>query len=278
MQTLGVLEISRIGREVHPDKQLHSTTIAMIRSLLEPYAVAMEPAPLDAVYNWLPQVFPVELAAYARSTADTEQNRLITTSLTVPSQLDLEHIAKNAIIEYFVAELLELGGNEASNKGSNIIIPWDVLKAIVKDLEFRTLFQYPENTTTLSVSAIINGQQVTYPMSRDLAAGIFLVSNAFNVNFQMTMFGLELSSDMFPPVDEETAANFIFNVDVTINTYGFDTPEFMQGIVTGTDWINLQNQSMVNQSIVNHHLFWSNLVQLTVVEGDEEVHETQLTF
>lgn len=258
--------------QVHPDKEIHASAIAYIQALLTPYAEAMNAATNTAqIRDWLTQALPNELAAHARSTmikANTEAgwkfveapDRRYNDPAFEAKAIDTYKseevvVAKNAVIEYLVAELLEISGYKADKGGYGIINPWHVLAAITGDDEFRTLFGYTENMQTLPVQVTYQNKTFNIELTMEQALGILLFSFASNIDFHMMIWNTPLQA-IGVPLEEQIFfldPNIAAAADVhekyavrPINAardFGFNTPEFMQGFATGAMWAGVDHHN-----------------------------------
>lgn len=293
MDALTVSDISNTFGQVRPNLNPHATTIAYVRSLLAPYAEVIEQATsIEGIEQWLPQALPTILSEHAAS----ELSRAVTKATImiirdgntiiddegnpVTDEIirgDILNVAKNAVIEYLVAELAEISGRVAQQEGDyHIILPWDVLKAIGNDPEFSTLLGITPQHNTLPVTVTIGGKDITYNMSVELAMGILVFEDASNnINFQLSMFGIRLFLGSFIDRDDIESFRYIgqhvqpdtfYTVNVNEITYRFKTPEFMQGVATGASWIG-----------VDHHKYWNDLFSYNTNSDGQHVI-TRITF
>lgn len=258
MQALSSEAIIIVYSQVHPDLHPHASTVAYIQTLLSPYATAVEGAvTVESITQWIPQVLPTILSEHAAAEMEREIRKSGAANRNIPEILVL---AKQAFIEYLVAELAELSGNVAQEEGDGyIILPWDVLKAIRDDPEFSVVFKITPQDTTLPVTVTLKGVNTNRNMSVELAMGILLFANTIRlVNYELSMFGIRLSYYELLDPDDLRSLRYItdnfnrlkrpFTVDIGNVIYGFMTPEFMQGIVTGANWVG-----------VDHHPYWKDL-------------------
>lgn len=188
MNALLTDKIITVGQQVHPDHSVHPTTVSYIQTLLTPYAEAIEPAALEGVVQWIPLAFPGELAKHAMSEMIKLRLRTATEFGKPDTDPEVETVAKTAVIEYIVAELLELAGNVADDRTSSIILPWDVQRAISSDAEVSEMFGITEANTTLPVTVTVGQRQFTHMLGLEFTAGILLFSIATGHDFNITVF------------------------------------------------------------------------------------------
>lgn len=303
MNALTPAAIIETFRQVHPDMNLHPTSVGYIQTLLEPYAKVIEPADIAGVTAWIPQAFPGELGQHAltemgkattKKIAEINEAHAIAKGVepleeekandTVPEVIST---AKTALIEYFVAEIIEIAGNAAREQREYTILPWDVQLAIGKDEELSKVFGITKEMKQLPVDVVVGAQKFTHQLTLEVTMGLLLFSDPSvgKHDFKITMFGVPFTTDyIVPPAEtgQEPADQHIyrleesrfghgaereqpFSVVVGKETYGFTSPDFMQGIATGAQWAG-----------VDHHQYWKQLQQHTY-QGDQVVN-TAIAF
>ena len=261
MEVLSTVQLRYIGSKVHPGKIYHVTTIAFTQTLLMPYAQVIEGATtVKSIIDWVRLALPEELAKHAVSELNKaswmvwikDEYRDLPEGQEIP---DAVTAAKNAVIEYLVAEIYELAGNSAYDRKDTYILPWDVQKAIGLDEELRVMCGINYKDRHLPVTVSVGPQQFTHMMTQDLLCGLLLFSSVAKHDFHITMYGAPFLVDYI--VDPDNSYLFenddiiaIFSVMVDGHTYHFETPDFMQGIATGATWLN-----------IDHHQYWSTLIQ-----------------
>lgn len=276
MNVLTVDNIKRIGSQVQPDYDVHPTTIAYVQQLLKPYAAALEPAGLDGIKQWIPLAFPAEVAKHAEEAltkaVDTKTAEF-TGDLTPEMQLALDVVAKETVIDYLVADLLEMAGKATREKGDHTMLPWDLKRGIAGDKELSTLFGITPEMKQLPVTVIVGAQKFTHELTEELAMGLLLFSDASvgKTDFNITMFDVPFTTEYIVAPEtrfqtEDGAYKKDFSVIVGGKSYGFNTPDFMQGFATGAKWAN-----------VDHRAYWKDLTQYKYGDN-EEVTETKIAF
>lgn len=281
MNALTTDKIIFIGTQVHPHCYIHPTSIAYIQSLLIPFVEVIDPAPLEGVLQWIPLAFPGELAEHA--TSELLKARLNTIKELEKLEEDpaVQTAAKDAIIQYIVERLIELGGNKARDVNDNIIIPWDIQRGISNDMELSEMFHIPEDTKILPVTVTVGQQQFTHMLTDEFTVGllVFSLPNVGNNNFNITLFGTPFNTDYLTHGDrrnrftdrfadygdDEVPTNYSVNIDGV--SYFFNITDFMQGFATGALWIGVDN-----------HKYWSNLLEYTTVLEFGERFSTPITF
>lgn len=243
-----------VSSQVHPDNVLHPTSIAYVQSLLGPYAEAIETATTtDAISQWVPLAYQGELAKHATS----EMGKAI---LKNPEN-DVA-VAKIAVIEYLVAEILELAGNLTRDQQDETVVPWDIQRAIGNDEELSRMFGIASTDTKLPVIITVGPQHFNHNLSFGFVAGLLLYSHpeVGNHDFRITVFGVPFSSTYMIPTDPDRSPRFYYNENgdegknreymfkVGNRQFAFDTLEFLHGFIAGPYWDN-----------VDHHKFWHDL-------------------
>lgn len=274
MNALLADKIITVGQQVHPDQYVHAATVSYIQTLLVPYGEAIDPAAIEGVMQWIPLAFPGELAKHAMSEMIKIRLRIATELGKPDTDPEVEIEAKTAVIEYIVAELLELAGNVSRDRSADIILPWDVQKAVSSDEELSRMFGINEANKTLPVTVTVSQRQFTHMLNLEFTTGILLFSLATKSHFNITLFGSPLATDLV--TDEEDYNNgFVcdedintdYSVEVAGTRYCFNAPDFMQGFATGALWTN-----------VDHHLYWKNLVSYKINLETQERVGTPITF
>jgi hypothetical protein len=279
-------EIIRIiGSQVHPGLNYHSTSLAYIRALVQSYIEVLDPAPADQILQWIPMAFSGILA----TNVAIEFNKAVI-KYSFPDEAPeitgftkIQGIeGKNAIIEYIIAEIMELSGTIARGSQDTTVLPWDIQKAIATDPELSLVFGITLDQKTLPITVTIGPQQFTHMLSMDFTIGLLLFSDPTigNHDFHIMMFDVPFTSTYLFPDPSELGANdnetpesryrnteFVHNFSVSIGYiyYGFDTPDFMQGFATGAMWAN-----------VDHHLYWKDLTQY--VDDEDNIIPMLITF
>lgn len=266
MNVLTPENIEAIGNQVHPDSKVHPTSAAYIKFLVEPYAKAIETATVDGIQQWLPLAFPGEMAKHARTAAD----KMLTVGPPLkPEKFD--EVYRSSVIDYLVAEILELAGNNSKDERDPTILPWDVQKGIGNDDELSQMFGIAKDQNQLPVEVEIGTQTFTHQLTLEFVAGLLLSGEAVpDLVLAVSVFGVPFNASYIVPNgkegEEENYNRFSERRDEKQYTvlsvggeYGFDTPDFMQGFATVAMWDN-----------VDHRKYWSDLAKITrTAEGDE---------
>ena len=280
MNVLTTDNIITVLQQVHPDTHIHPTSIAYIRTLLRPYAEVVDPAPIEGVIQWIPLAFPGELAKHALS--ELLRVRILNVRTLQKPETDpaVETAAKDSIIDYIVAELLELAGNYARDK-NDMILPWDIQLVISRDEELSAMFHINIGDTTLSVTVTVGAKQFTHVLGLEFTIGLLLFSlpTVGNHDFKIMMFDTAFTEyylvgdEDYVIAEDEHSHRFLnrnnelikHSVIVNDTRYWFNDTDFMQGFATGALWTG-----------VDHHAYWRDLTQHD--NGVDEDVQTKITF
>jgi hypothetical protein len=283
---------------------IHPTSVAYLQTLLEPYAKTIEPADLGGITQWIPQAFPGELGTHALAEMNKAKDKKIDELVdaheaakgvppldeekaneTVPEVIAA---AKTALIDYLVAEILELAGNAAREQHEYTILPWDVQRAIGTDGDFTKMFGFTKEMKQLPVEVVVGAQKFTHQLTLETTMGLLLFSDPAvgKHDFKVAMFGVPFTTEYIVPpaaTGQEPADQHVYKFDesrfyydpagskqsfsVTVGkeTYGFTSSDFMQGLATGAKWAG-----------ADHHQYWKSLQQ-HAYQG-EQVTDTALAF
>ena len=254
MNALTYTAMRKLTQMIHPDTALDDTTLAYLRSLLTPYASAIEPATSEeSVLNWIDAAFFGELAKHGRAEAQKALAKQ-------EDDDDATRLAavKTATVEYLLAEMIELAGNRARDYRSGQILPWDVRYTIFHDEELSRMF--PGNEFTLPVQVTVSGQTFTHELSADFVAGLFAFYRADgSMPPVTTLFGEQLRStfdlDYVDPEDGEVVPDGRYADDNDYNSYSinvgdelytFNTLDYIRGLSTAAQWLNKDVHSLAS--------------------------------
>ena len=268
MNFLTTEEILELTTDLYPEYIIHPTSVAYIRSLLTPYAEAIENATAEEIMLWVPLAIPgkegVDILKEFRERLD---------EMAMMDGVDEADIAKGAIMRSLIKKLL--GPHVADGGPDYTILPWDIQFTIACYPDLCTMFGIKDDDHQLPVTVAIGPNKFAHMLTQEFTVGLLLFSDPTigNRDFNITLFGEKFTSDYIVPLPlNETAEKevpFIYRGDkdvsrfaliednsdiysVTMNnkSYKFHTPDFMHGFSTGALW-----------SGVDHHKYWNNLIE-----------------
>lgn len=252
MNTLETEFIETVASQVHPDVSFSIPTIIYIQSLLLPYAQAIDQATsVEAIKQWIPEVFPGELSKHALAEIDKVVRKLFN-NFTDSSEAITA--AKTAALEYIIAEIIEISGNRARRDLGDIFgTPWDVQTAILADDDLNKMFAIHDNK--LPITAVVNGQVVNHELSEEFVTGLTAFEKTSLGDFDIRVFGqpallpgYRRYSGYWAQEDGKVYKYHFTTSDDTV--YYFNTPEFIQGFLTGAQWTG-----------VDHRNYWTKFGQ-----------------
>ena len=173
-------------RQVHPDTQIDANGLTRLRTIAEAIATSQQNVGID---QWV-QLLPGELQLHAISEANKVQ----------PSNKHAQ------VLEYLIAEILDLAGNRARDRRKVTITEYDILAAISYDEELREFLRnylplFPYRVTSNFQNLVIPKNGITYlgRTSEEFKSGLYnvliclvnyygqKVDNLSLMNFQTTV-------------------------------------------------------------------------------------------
>ncbi len=239
----------------YQDIQLHPSVIAYIQSLLEP--IANRVAITDPIF-WIQQVFPQNMEDALRAEI-REVN-----SHNYPED-KRQRVVRKAVMDRIIYDLVSAGYYNMLLNRNVVMNPWNILNGILGNFDLIKLFGYTSDMDKLPMTISLNGTFYEFDMNMEQALGLLLFGVTSGFNFQIYVFGQILTPELTQNYQPELKY-MKFNVDVGNQSYGFNTPEYMQGFQTGAKWFG-----------VDHHRYWSNLRQITR-NNTGGYTETPITF
>ena len=287
MNAIATEKIVTIGTLLFPLKVLHSTTIAYIQVLMRPYAEIIDNTfNIGALKDWISRNFLLQTTIVMHDKIHDTINRIAAEDGAVNP---LNHV-KTMIIEYILSKIILSAGEHVSSFPTDeTILPWDVQYGIGHDGDFTLPFGITEEVNTLPVTVTIGDQQFQHMLSLEFTCGLLLFLVGKPDKYQITMFGVPFTTNYFGeavdplsefedvPVNfEDTRFNFeddgeydgveSYTVKIGSLNITFDSPDFMQGFITGAMWGG-----------IDPHAYWSNLMTHTWNDHGDPVN-TPLTF
>lgn len=244
MQVLTNEFLGHIVVEIGGWAQYYDFTLGYLRSLLTPYAQALEPvADLASLEAWIPQALPGELAKHAV----TEMNKALAKMPAEAIESEKARSAAAAVIEYLAAEVIELADSYAREHHENwVVLPWDIQAAVSADAELSQLLGV---TTPGKLPVTVTfGSEFTHELSQDFWAGLMLYQSPSYANktFKVSMFGAEVPTDILAGLDNSVTrydcVNDLWSLHRLVltddSTLQFDSLDFLQGITTAASWLS----------------------------------------
>ena len=278
--------VQYVNSGVNPGFTCHPTTIAYILSLLLFFIQGLkQKTTIKGIDDWINKNLTPELRKSARSESIKALiNKLNERGITIKNapnvikdiikivdklnpQLkdDILRTAREAIIEYLIAEILDQSGQHARDVGDTVILPWDVKAPIGCDTELSQLFGIEclkRFQTLLPVTIVIGDQTYDYELTEEFTCGLLLFSAIMGENsiYNVSMFGVFFTSDYILSKNRFTEGSEIYTVEIADRTYTFNTTDFMRGFSTGALWTG-----------VDHHNYWKNLKSYANREEGEDI-------
>ena len=198
---------------------IHPLTVVYINHLLQPYVEALSQADsVESLIPWIEQVDPENAPEIISGFEGKE----------------LED-CKNDIL-YDLASNLNVGGEDYKT-------PWDISSS----LNEKAIRLFGQSSTELPIIITTGDNSFQHELSQELTYGILVALNN-NPNFSVSLFGHELSRDEFDFIyvknnDEETRERFVVNHNGQLIAFG--TNEFIQGVITAADWLDVDPHTLV---------------------------------
>ena len=276
MNTLTAANIAQIANEAHPEVLVHNVTVAYIQELIRPYAEAINAADVAGIEQWLPLAFH-GMAEGMKMSVDAAITKMLSDNPTVGK----DETARETVVLYIISELVDKASKYAMEKSDATVIPWDVQAVIAQNPELSKVFGITSDQVQLPIEVVIGPQKFIHQVTLEFTAGLLLFSDKTmgNRDFGVTMFGAPLTSEYMVITEEMHDAsqyNRFINPDrksyeyVLIfgdQEYTFNTPDFMQGFVTGAMW-----------SGVDHRAYWKDLSKVTFAEDGTIANKQRLSF
>lgn len=271
MATLDTLQIVTeapvMGYDVLP------ATRNYIATLLQPYVEVIATTPIDRLAEWMTTVIPERLREEPLEKFDRYMRQQRT-----------EYEIKKKVVELIFYLIIDPTTERVRIRydESNQILPWDVQDTIRNERFLYLMFHVPEGEDKLPVTVTIGGNQYTYMLGADFTAGLLIASKLkiqpVIPSFDIVMFGALLDDEFLKyPEHIENSIDYRrprytarypntfskygveLGVQGEIMDYEFNSPEFIQGFITGCQWRHL-----------DYHAYLSNLVQYERVKDPKK--------
>lgn len=251
LETLkAVTKVDTFGYNVLP------VTFAYIAALLSPYVDVLTITPMDRVAEWIllamPSISKKVLKKYQAYPVRSEKE----------NKEELIRIVAKIVLDITIEEVLD-------HNTQAYILPWDIQGTILDgNNDLYPLFQLPFENSKLPVIAVVNGNQYIHELSEEFTIGLLIAAKvpAHVPSFDIYMFGILLEDSFLADKKPDNyGARYYFNpshinakysVDVGDKVFSFNTPEFIQGFMTGCQWRGL-----------DYHDYLENLIQYDFVSS-----------
>ncbi|CAH6419783.1 Hypothetical protein HVR_LOCUS862 [uncultured virus] len=228
-------------------------TRTYIRSLILPYIEALDAAAtIDQILDWIYQVFPVEI--FNKLLKDIQNIETI-------KRTDKLDAAKTLIVLELIGILTRGTYENEELFIRNFMTGFDITPWMIS--KYRTeLAQrlFGPASSVLPITVTVNGNSLEHEVNEEFAAGLVSVFSSpewvpnttqNNVKFmnielqERYTFNINLSQD-----NKKRNPNYTVTIDLI--DYVFDTPDFMQGVLTAIDWLGLDKGEVI-QNFRNAH-------------------------
>lgn len=256
MNLAPLLNISPTEVEHHPSDIVPRATFAYISHEIQPYIDTLNNVTtVNGVIEWIKQVFGGDYADYK---IDLIRNRLDRMGYGHLSDVDkAKHIASLSLINILMEGFFRRDISDVYLEpyglffSEPMITPWDLANNRIE--EAIQLFGQP--TDVLSMTVTVNGNNFTHELTRELAIGI-LAGAQEEDDIIISFNGIPLERDRFleslytnnvsPDV-----LDYEYSVKVYDLSYGFNTPDFMQGVLTAANWLDVDINDIIIDFINN---------------------------
>lgn len=281
MNTLTAANITQIANEARPEVLVHNVTVAYIQELIRPYAEAISAADFAGIEQWLPLSFH-GMAEGMKMSVDTAITKMLSDNPTAGK----DETARETVVLYIISELVDKASKYAMEQSDATVMPWDVQAIISQNPELSKVFGITPDQVQLPIEVVIGPQKFIHQVTLEFTAGLLLFSDKTvgNRDFGVTMFGVPLTSEYMVLTEEMHDASqynrfinpdrksyqYVLTLGPNLNEgeHTFNTPDFMQGFVTGAMW-----------SGVDHHTYWKDLSKITFAEdGTTITNKQRLSF
>lgn len=235
MQVITSDFIQKVFNQVHPNKNLLSTTISYLQELFQPYDNLLGPInDLNTLQQWIHNDLQGDLASHSISWIHRALRK---------NPADI-HLAKQTLFEYLLGEILELAGNLAESYGDNNVTPWDILSVTNTDEEFQAVLK-PQSQTEIPVTVRVGSEYFIHNMTFEFFS--YVSSFSFDPIISGVLFDISYVTNenrFNNPGKRFHPYSFDFSEYFPIF---FDTTSFIQGFNTGCLWSNLNFKGTITQ-------------------------------
>lgn len=220
-----------LGLQILPDNKLENASAAYILDLITPLINSLYQT--DNLDKWIIDKFGIQLRKAAFKELKQNPNK----------------DPRKVITEFLIFEIIE---TSKINYVNTKILPWDIAKGISGDIELNYLLRSDYEgllPVTIKTPHGIKKGEFKEEFVTGLLLSFYLYDN--NSDYEVEMFGRtipaeimdnnprytysEEDNNMLMAFGDKDEANYLF--DVNGISYKFTEPEFLQGFVTGCDWM-----------------------------------------
>jgi len=203
-------------------KDLNEISRCYLNNMLKPYEDALAPATeVDQINLWIPQIF--------------QEKDLKNVQKAIHGKVDIEDI-KQAIVNFISGHLLSIIKVEPK-----MITPWDL--AGTRDALTTKLFG-PGNSE-IPIEVTVGPTTYIHFLSEEFTFGLLNILDT-NPSYLITVGGTKIKSDDIKRnYDPVNATEFKYEITTPLGLTRFYTPDFIQGIMTAAQWLNINAHTLV---------------------------------
>ncbi len=197
---------------------------AYVYELLKPYINALVQADSkEALINWIPLVFQ----------GDYQTEILAAVNLAASIE-----VARDEVIRVMIEKLLSL----ADKTANGIITPWDL--SVARDEQLSILFG--PSSSQLPIQVTVGTNTYNHNISQDFAFGLLNMlhgNQEFLIRFGEHQITLDLIRNNYAVNDDRKRTCYL--AQLPQGECAFSTPEVIQGLITASEWLNLDSRLYV---------------------------------
>ena len=202
--------------------------------------------------QWIDTYVSAELADHAKDYATRTVNNYRTGQVG-PNMTESEAYM-TGFIEGMASDLFDQAGQRANELRSWIIIPWDVRNAIATDQSWNQMF--PGDDRSLPVQVTINGLTFEHSLTDEFVYGLLDFYQAANqqppiLSLYGEKFDRIYNLDGQEQLDDRYSSEHYdegdlpYMVRVGGQSKSFDHLEYLQGMKTAAQWLNMDVHALV---------------------------------
>lgn len=222
--------------------------------LLKPYAGALEQinvndgaAAFVTFKNWISLTFSEKYKQQLLNIL-TEDNELVIGLLDTVNTLFYIDAIKALILAYLGNSLINYIKQQIDGE---IITPWDLIEYRNDDL----IEIFGMSANKLPIIVVINSKMYEYSLTEEFVLGLLISLNDNNNVTLLFMGNILMLSLLLSRYIERKNKKYQYEITIinspNYNIY-FNTPELIQGILTGSQWLNIDYHNIVeNLTMIN---------------------------